>query len=63
MKDKIMIIVAGLQPLTWWGIYNIFQRTAKVHDSETGLLFACVFSCMIIIFAIIAPIIDKKMGI
>jgi len=59
MKDKLLLIIAGLQPIIWWGVYNIFQPIANTHNSEFGLGAACVISGGVIMFSIIVPIVDK----
>jgi hypothetical protein len=49
LRSLIVVLIAILQPLAWWLIYNLLQPYAKANDSLSGLVFVCMVSPIAVI--------------
>jgi cell division protein FtsX len=51
-KEVIILLLAAIQPIIWWGVYNLLQPIAKVSDSEVGLGFSCLITAVILMIGL-----------
>ena len=59
-KDTLLLILAALQPITWWAIYQkLDPLRGKITDTD-GLGLCCSASAILIMALIIIPIIREQ---